>query len=73
MEGRIGKDPWGQAFQYQVLREVDGQPIKVLVWSAGPNKRAESLEQVLEQAIRVRADQAVQFAGDDIGFVYFKQ
>ncbi len=36
--GNLGKDPWGQPFQYRFLKNKNGAPVQIVVWSSGPGK-----------------------------------
>ena len=36
-EGLAGQDPWGQSYNYKVLRDAYGLPTHIVVWSKGPN------------------------------------
>lgn len=69
-DGKIGKDPWGRPFHYRLLRTVDGQPLRIWVWSDGPNQRDDSPmseKDVLNASLAAAVDG---FAGDDIGSSY---
>lgn len=70
-DGQIGMDPWGQPYRYRVLNRTakkanDKNAYNVVVWSAGPNKVAETQEQNLDSD---RDDFKAQFDGDDVGVV----
>lgn len=64
--GEIGRDPWDQAFRYKVLKDEEGMPTHVVVWSYGPNGAPETPE----EALRTDSEGAVRFAGDDLGYVH---
>jgi hypothetical protein len=34
--GSIGKDPWGNPYHFKFLRNENGMPVEVKVWSEGP-------------------------------------
>lgn len=59
----LGSDPWGQPFQYKVLRNAYGQPTHIAVWSMGPNKK----DDTREITVRPNASFVRLFMGDDIG------
>lgn len=71
-EGSLGRDPWGRPFHYKVFRSTDGEPIRILVWSSGPNKRSETHADPIEVASSGELEQPIRFGGDDIGFAYTK-
>jgi hypothetical protein len=60
--GSLGKDPWGQAYQYKIV------PAGVVVWSVGKNSSNDSVEAIsaLDGGQPVRD---FHFNGDDVGFV----
>ncbi len=58
----ISEDPWGKPYHYKIFKNQNGS-IKVLVVSAGPNKKLESNLDKFDTHSQV-------FGGDDIGFVY---
>jgi len=62
-----GSDPWGRPFQYQFIRNSYGQPVYIAVWSNGPNAVNETKDDNL--SFKSDGAMAVQFAGDDVGFV----
>jgi hypothetical protein len=51
--GEIGLDPWGHAYQFEIIRNRDLKSRKIAVWSVGENGKSESKE--------------THFSGDDIG------
>ncbi len=59
---QISQDPWGLPYHYKVLKGPNGD-MKVVVVSAGPNKKLESNLDKFDTKVHV-------FGGDDIGFVY---
>ncbi len=58
----ISEDPWGLPYHYKIIKNQSGG-MKVLVVSAGPNKKLESNLDKFDTQAQV-------FGGDDIGFVY---
>lgn len=67
--GQIGRDPWGQSFQYKVLRDVAGASSYLVVWSYGPNRERETKDETLNLSVgMVVAD--LKFAGDDFGYIH---
>jgi hypothetical protein len=58
----ISMDPWGAPYHYKILKTDTGE-MKVVVVSAGPNKKLESNLDKFDTKNHV-------FGGDDIGFVY---
>lgn len=71
-EGQIGSDPWGQPYRYRVLNHAaksadkKAQDYSLVVWSGGPNKKADTKEENLDSD---RDDFSAQFEGDDVGVV----
>lgn len=58
-EGLVGRDPWGQAYSYKVLRDAYGFPTHVLVWSKGPNGVQDTPDaelQVSDSGLNLRMD-----------------
>jgi hypothetical protein len=37
-DGQVGKDPWGQPYQFKFVRNDQGMPIEIKVWSDGPDQ-----------------------------------
>jgi len=68
LEGPIGTDPWGQSYNFKVLRDSYGQPTHVLVWSKGPNKIRDTSERVFLTKPG-RKTSSISFEGDDLGYV----
>ncbi len=58
--GSIGSDPWGQPYRYKILSAAN-EPLKIQVWSAGPNKAFETKDDS-----GVGADS---YTGDDVGII----
>lgn len=63
--GEMGKDPWGNPFRYRVINRTPSSKQKIFVWSSGPNGVFDSRE-LTETGSR---EDAIQFFGDDVGFV----
>lgn len=61
--GSIGNDPWGQPYRYKILSSSTngGEPMRVQIWSAGPNKIFET-----DDKPGVAAES---YKGDDVGVV----
>ena len=51
--GEIGVDPWGRAYQFEVLQNKGHRKSQIVVWSLGENGQSESKQN--------------KFDGDDIG------
>lgn len=62
--GTTGKDPWGTPFQYRLISEDDSGNVRILVWSAGPNKKIESFE-LLDEGKEIKYQPV--YSGDDLG------
>ena len=70
-EGTLGRDPWGKAYRYKLLRSSEGSPLRILVWSDGPNTKPDT--QVDDFAVASSGvGGSFRFSGDDIGFEYQK-
>lgn len=63
--GTMSLDPWGQPYQYRLLTTDPKGPMKVLVWSAGPNKTIES-SHLKDEEGHLQIEQ-LSFMGDDLG------
>ncbi len=63
--GTMGLDPWGQPFHFRILSasQQEGK-IRILVWSAGPNKRVDTA--YLEDETK-SLDSQPTYKGDDVG------
>lgn len=62
--GSIGNDPWGQPYRYKILSanlQSADEPMKVQIWSAGPNKVFETDDKP--------GLAAESYIGDDVGLV----
>lgn len=66
-EATVGTDPWGRPYKFHYIRNAYGQPLYIAVWSAGPDARPDTKESDL--VIGKDGALAVQFSGDDVGFV----
>ncbi len=64
--GTMGTDPWGQPYHYRILSAEKNKPMRILVWSSGPNKKADTAD--LENETKVISGQPT-YSGDDIGVV----
>lgn len=64
--GTMGNDPWGQPYHYRILSAEKNKPIRILVWSTGPNKKSDTPD--LENETRALPTQPT-YSGDDIGVV----
>jgi hypothetical protein len=53
-EGEIGLDIWGHPFHFKMLKNQEGEKLKIIVWSRGPNGLFETQD-------------PTQFLGDDLG------
>lgn len=40
--GTMGVDPWGQPYRYRILSADNEGKVRILVWSTGPNQKAET-------------------------------
>jgi hypothetical protein len=59
-------DPWGHAYRKNIVRDLNGRPSQVIVWSLGPNGVPESFDFDPDQ----RGERvSVHFGGDDFGTV----
>lgn len=65
--GEIGADPWGLPYKYAFIRNSQGQPIYVAVWSSGPNAQNETPIEKLHSS--AEGPSSIKFEGDDVGFV----
>jgi hypothetical protein len=65
-EKSMGFDPWGRAYRKNLIRDPNGKPSKIIVWSLGPNGVAETLSVGPDKSgERV----TIRFGGDDFGTV----
>jgi hypothetical protein len=65
--GDAGVDPWGLPYHYAFVRDSKGTPTKLIVWSAGPDKKNDSYTDVANGAT---LDGPNLFQGDDLGSVF---
>lgn len=63
--GTMGTDPWGQPYRYRIISS-DTSKIRILVWSAGPNKKVESTE-LDDESLRISMQPS--YSGDDLGVI----
>lgn len=61
-EGRMGLDPWGQPYQFQVVNHGSGH--RVFVVSLGPDHQLQTNLSSLDSS---REASSVKFEGDDVG------
>lgn len=59
-------DPWGNPYRFQYIRNANGQPVYLAVWSVGPNSQSETTEDSLKIE---EGSLSARFSGDDVGFV----
>lgn len=64
--GTMGNDPWGQPYHYRILSAEKNKAMRILVWSSGPNKKADTAD--LENESKNISGQPT-YSGDDIGVV----
>ncbi len=67
-QGRIGRDPWGNAFHYDFLEDEAKSKVFISVWSDGPN----GAKDTAADSIHVHEEEGRAFVilqGDDLGFV----
>lgn len=62
--GLMGTDPWGVPFRYRILSSDKAGHVRILVWSSGPNKKAETI--ALDNEEVAVTEQPV-YSGDDVG------
>lgn len=60
-------DPWGNPYRYKLAKNEKGNPIYLVVWSAGPNGSSESDD--VEVNITINGTPEAAFQGDDTGSV----
>jgi hypothetical protein len=68
LEGTIGKDPWGQKFNYKIIPDSEKNQVIFMVWSNGPNKKKETTTKSAVAMLPKKTGK-LQFSGDDIGNV----
>lgn len=64
--GTMGTDPWGQPYHYRILSAEKNKAMRILVWSAGPNKKIETAD--LDNETKQVVGQP-SYSGDDVGVV----
>ncbi|MGZ3774455.1 MAG: hypothetical protein ACXVCY_12950 [Pseudobdellovibrionaceae bacterium] len=64
--GTMGLDPWGQPYHYRLIPSDKAGALRILVLSAGPNKKIETVEFNNEEAGLTGQPN---YLGDDIGVV----
>lgn len=71
LEGRIGRDPWGNSFEYRFVEASDGKISHLLVISKGPD--AKLVEPISSWTTRLlmqhHSPQAAFQSGDDVGLI----
>lgn len=64
----LGLDPWGRDYLTRVVKNAYGQPIYLVVLSAGPDQELQTqVEDTLSHAESLMEN--LKFSGDDIGFI----
>lgn len=66
-EGQIAKDPWGNPYQFKFIRGKNKEFKYLVVWSLGPNQKADTQPNQIVSTARFRG--AGSFSGDDVGFL----
>ena len=66
--GTIGRDPWGQAYNYIFLPSPEGEKVYLFVWSSGENKVNEVRVNDLKKLFQNEAVPA-HVSKDDIFFI----
>lgn len=64
-EGDIGLDPWGKAYRFKVIGGGENEPMRILVWSAGPNLKLDTGEKSLDS--KAFDKNLLPLSGDDLG------
>ena len=64
--GTMGIDPWGAAYRYRILSSDKVGNVRILVWSAGPNQKIETV-QLDNEDIEISGQPI--YSGDDVGVV----
>lgn len=62
--GTMGTDPWGAPYRYRILSVDKSGKVRIVVWSTGPNQKAETAKLDDEDAT---ISGQPSYAGDDIG------
>ena len=68
VEGKIGKDPWGQPFHYLVVKEDEKTAKYIVIISSGPNGELETPVEALD-LLNASAGLRLSYVGDDFGLV----
>ena len=63
----MAKDPWGVPYQFHFVKNELGQPVYLVIWSAGPDSHFETHSENL--ALGGDGHIHVKFVGDDVGYV----
>jgi len=66
LEGTIGKDPWGEKFNYKILPDMKEKKVVFLVWSNGPNRKKDTMESDSFKNRLIRGGK-LSLIGDDVG------
>lgn len=66
-EGQVGIDPWGKPYSYKVIQNSYGQPIYMVVVSAGPNSTLDTL--LGNVGFETRKNSQIEIMGDDVGYL----
>lgn len=65
---QIGRDPWGSEYAYKVVKNSYGQPIYLVVMSAGPDLKFDT--QIKDEVIfDVSQIENIKFENDDVGYI----
>ncbi len=64
-EGYLGADPWGKPYSYKVIHNSYGQPVYMIVISAGPNAVMDTV--LNDISFEARKNAQIQIMGDDVG------
>jgi hypothetical protein len=65
-DGVASRDPWGAPYHYLFMRDVQGRPSQIIVWSEGPNHTDDS--NVPANFSTTQVEPGI-FKGDDLGSV----
>lgn len=64
----LSKDPWGGEYTYKVIKNSYGQPIYLVVMSAGPDAKMDT--QLKDEALfDVSQIENIKFENDDVGYI----
>lgn len=67
LEGKIGKDPWGEPYQYRIFEKAS-KVYAVVIWSNGPNSTQELSEKSFLRTKSGRVFRVLR-AGDDLSHI----